>query len=55
MSPPAGAADEVESAAMKWDRPHCWAIAALERICLLPCEELADLKAKISAYKSRAK
>lgn len=27
--------------------------AALENICLLPCEELADLKGKIAAYKSR--
>lgn len=32
-----------------------WALAALENICLLPCEELANLKGKIAAYKSKAK
>jgi len=26
-------------------------LAALDRLCLLPCEEHADLKAKIAAYK----
>jgi Flp pilus assembly protein TadD len=30
-------------------------LAALDRICLLPCEEHADLKAKIAAYKKRAR
>ena len=30
-------------------------LAALESICLLPCEELSDLKDKIAAYKSGAK
>jgi Flp pilus assembly protein TadD len=30
-------------------------LAALERICLLPCEEYADLKAKVAAYKKGAK
>ena len=29
-------------------------LAALERICLLPCEELDDLKAKIAAYRESA-
>jgi Flp pilus assembly protein TadD len=28
-------------------------LAALDRICLLPCEEFADLKGAISAYKTR--
>jgi Flp pilus assembly protein TadD len=28
-------------------------LAALDRICLLPCEEYSDLKAKIAAYKKR--
>jgi Flp pilus assembly protein TadD len=28
-------------------------LAALERLCRLPCEEHADLKAKIGAYKRR--
>ena len=28
-------------------------LAALDRICLLPCEEYRDLKAKIAAYKKR--
>ena len=28
-------------------------LAALEKICLLPCEELDDLRAKIVAYKKR--
>ena len=27
-------------------------LAALDRICLLPCEEYSDLKAKITAYKA---
>jgi Flp pilus assembly protein TadD len=30
-------------------------LAALERLCRLPCEEHADLKAKIGAYKKGAK
>ena len=30
-------------------------LAALERICLLPCEEYADLKAKVAAYKNGAR
>ena len=30
-------------------------LAALESICLLPCEELSDLKEKIAAYKSAAR
>jgi tetratricopeptide (TPR) repeat protein len=30
-------------------------LAALEGICLLPCEELSDLKDKIAAYKSGAR
>jgi len=30
-------------------------LAALDRICLLPCEEYSDLKAKIAAYKKAAK
>ncbi len=30
-------------------------VAALESICLLPCEELSDLKEKIAAYKSAAR
>jgi tetratricopeptide (TPR) repeat protein len=30
-------------------------LAALERLCRLPCEEYADLKAKIGAYKKGAK
>jgi tetratricopeptide (TPR) repeat protein len=30
-------------------------LAALESICLLPCEELSDLKDKIAAYKSGAR
>jgi Flp pilus assembly protein TadD len=29
-------------------------LAALDRICLLPCEEYTDLKRAISAYKKRA-
>jgi len=29
-------------------------LAALARICLLPCEEFTDLKGAISAYKKRA-
>ena len=29
-------------------------LAALDRICLLPCEEFSDLKRAISAYKKRA-
>jgi Flp pilus assembly protein TadD len=28
-------------------------LAALQKICLLPCEELDDLKAKIAEYKKR--
>jgi Flp pilus assembly protein TadD len=28
-------------------------LAALDRICLLPCSEYSDLKAKIAAYKKR--
>lgn len=28
-------------------------LAALDRLCRLPCEEYADLKAKIAAYKRR--
>ena len=27
-------------------------LAALDRICLLPCEEYTDLKAKVAAYKA---
>lgn len=30
-------------------------LAALERICLIPCEELDDLKEKIDAYKAANK
>jgi len=30
-------------------------LAALERICSLPCEEAAELKAKIAAYKKSAR
>ena len=30
-------------------------LAALESICLLPCEELSDLKDKIAAYRSGAR
>ena len=30
-------------------------LAALSRLCLLPCEEYADLKAKVAAYKKGAK
>jgi Flp pilus assembly protein TadD len=30
-------------------------LAALERICSLPCEEVADLRAKIAAYKKEAR
>ena len=30
-------------------------LAALDRICLLPCEEYADLKAKVTAYKQGAR
>jgi Flp pilus assembly protein TadD len=30
-------------------------LAALSRLCLLPCEEYADLRAKIAAYKKNAK
>ena len=30
-------------------------LAALDRICLLPCEEYADLKAKVAAYKKGAR
>ncbi|HXV31170.1 MAG TPA: tetratricopeptide repeat protein [Sinorhizobium sp.] len=30
-------------------------LAALERICLLPCEEHADLKARVAAYKKAAR
>ena len=30
-------------------------LAALDRICLLPCEEYSDLKAKVAAYKKGAK
>jgi Flp pilus assembly protein TadD len=30
-------------------------LAALGRLCLLPCEEYADLRAKIAAYKKSAK
>ena len=30
-------------------------LAALGRICLLPCEEHADLRAKIAAYKKGSK
>jgi Flp pilus assembly protein TadD len=29
-------------------------LAALEKICLLPCEELADLRAAVAAYRERA-
>jgi len=28
-------------------------LAALRRICLLPCEELADLEREIAAYRQR--
>jgi len=30
-------------------------LAALDRICLLPCEEYTDLKAKVAAYKKSSK
>jgi Flp pilus assembly protein TadD len=30
-------------------------LAALSRLCLLPCEEYSDLKAKVAAYKKSAK
>ena len=30
-------------------------LAALDRLCLLPCEEYADLKAKVAAYKKSPK
>jgi Flp pilus assembly protein TadD len=30
-------------------------LAALDRICLLPCEEYSDLKAKVAAYKKSSK
>jgi len=30
-------------------------LAALDRICLLPCEEYSDLKAKVAAYKKGAR
>ena len=30
-------------------------LAALDRICLLPCEEYADLKSKIAAFKRAAR
>jgi Flp pilus assembly protein TadD len=30
-------------------------LAALERICLLPCEEYTDLKAKVTAYRKSPK
>lgn len=30
-------------------------LAALRRICLLPCEELADLEASVTAYRARRK
>ena len=30
-------------------------LAALEKICLLPCEEYEDLKAKLEAYRARRK
>jgi len=30
-------------------------LAALDRICLLPCEEYSDLKAKVAAYKKSTK
>ena len=30
-------------------------LAALDRICLLPCEEYSDLKAKVAAYKKAAR
>lgn len=30
-------------------------LAALDRLCLLPCEEYADLNAKIVGYKKGAK
>ena len=30
-------------------------LAALDRICLLPCEEYSDLKAKVAAYKKSPK
>jgi Flp pilus assembly protein TadD len=30
-------------------------LSALERICVLPCEEYADLKAKVAAYKNAAR
>jgi Flp pilus assembly protein TadD len=28
-------------------------LAALDRLCLLPCEEYSDLKAKVAAYKKK--
>jgi hypothetical protein len=28
-------------------------VAALRAICLIPCEELEDLQAKVSAYRNR--
>jgi Flp pilus assembly protein TadD len=30
-------------------------LAALDRICLLPCEEYSDLKAKVAAYQKAAR
>jgi DNA-binding SARP family transcriptional activator len=30
-------------------------LAALEKICLLPCEELDDLKRKIEEYRKKAR
>jgi len=30
-------------------------LAALDRICLLPCEEYSDLKAKVAAFKKSSK
>ena len=30
-------------------------LAALDRLCLLPCEEYSDLKARVAAYKKAAK
>jgi Flp pilus assembly protein TadD len=30
-------------------------LATLDRLCLLPCEEYSDLKAKVAAYKSGAR
>lgn len=35
---------------LPWAERH---LAALEQICLLPCEELDDLRAAISAYRER--